>query len=152
MPQENNSETQTPQPDKTRREHRARKQRQQNEVPVGRGTRHLLPESLRHMQELFELLPQLRLDASGAPDLRATDRVVLRGISEHAQASAAAINLGMSAVGSLMAYAAPQCEDKAISSDAIEALGWLLAELGATTALMVRLAAVCRPVTEHPAT
>jgi hypothetical protein len=96
------------------------------------------------MQELFELLPQLRLDASGAPDLRATDRAVLRGISEHAQASAAAINLGMSAVGSLMAYAAPQCEDKAISSDAVEALGWLLAELGAATALMVRLASSCR--------
>lgn len=129
-----------------------RRRRAEDELPAGRGTRHLLPESLRHMQELFELLPRLKLDASGAPDPRATDRAVLRGISEHAQASAAALNLGMSAVGSLMAYAAPQCEDKAISSDAIEALGWLLAELGATTALMVRLAAVCRSVPEQPAT
>ncbi|MES2979779.1 MAG: hypothetical protein V4731_15250 [Pseudomonadota bacterium] len=103
------------------------------------------------MQELFELLPQLRLDASGLPDLRATDRAVLAGISEHAQSSAAAINLGISAVGSLMAYAAPQVEDKAISSDAIEALGWLLAELGAATALMVRLAHSCRPVPETAA-
>jgi hypothetical protein len=152
MPQENNTETTPPQPEMTRRERRMRKRRIEEELPAGRGTRHLLPESLRHMQEVFELLPRLKLDASGAPDPRATDRAVLRGISEHAQSSAAALNLGMSAVGSLMAYAAPQCEDKAISSDAIEALGWLLAELGATTALMVRLAAVCRSVPEQPAT
>jgi hypothetical protein len=143
MPQENSAETQSPQPKKARRERKPRRQRKQDALPVGRGTRHLLPESLRHMQELFELLPHLKVDASGTPDLRATDHAVLREIAEHAQASAAAINLGMSAVGSLMAYAAPQCEDRAISSDAVEALGWLLAELGATTALMVRLAAVC---------
>ena len=92
------------------------------------------------MQELFELLPRLKLNANGDPDPQATDDAVLKGLAAHAQASAAAINLGMSAVGSLMAYAPTQCEDKAIRADAIEALGWLLAELGATTALMIRLA------------
>lgn len=40
-------------------------------------------------------------------------------------------------------------EDKSISSDAIEALGWLLAELGATTALLIRLARLCTPTPEH---
>lgn len=94
MPQENSTETQSPQPEKTRRERKLRRQRQQEISPGGRGTRHLLPESLRHMQELFELLPQLKVDASGAPDPRATDQTVLRRIAEHAQASAAAINLG----------------------------------------------------------
>lgn len=88
------------------------------------------------MQELFELLPHLKLDANGDPDPRATDGAVLNGLALHAQTSAAAMNLGMSAVGSMMAYAAPECEDKAINSDAIEALGWLLAELGAITALI----------------
>jgi hypothetical protein len=115
-------------------------------LPAGRGTRHLLPESLRHMQELFELLPHLKLDANGDPDPQATDEAVLKRLALHAQASAAAMNLGMSAVGSMMAYAAPECEDRAISSDAIEALGWLLAELGAITALMIRLAVLCKPV------
>ncbi|TFZ02992.1 hypothetical protein EZ313_17365 [Ramlibacter henchirensis] len=98
------------------------------------------------MQELVELLPRLKLDAAGEPDVRATDPEVLSAIAEHAAASAAAINLGLSAVGSLMAYAAPQCEDRAINSDAVEALGWLFAELGATTALFVRLAATCKQV------
>ena len=59
------------------------------------------PESLQHMQELFELLPRLKLDSSRAPDPPATDAAVLRAIAEHAQASAAAINLGMPTVGSL---------------------------------------------------
>ena len=69
------------------------------------------------MQELVELLPRLKLNEAGEPDTRATDPEVLGGIIEHASASAAAINLGLSAVGSLMAYAAPQCEDRAINSD-----------------------------------
>ncbi|WP_296074169.1 hypothetical protein [uncultured Agrobacterium sp.] len=108
-----------------------------------------MPESLRHLQELFELLPRLKLDANGDPDPRATDEAVLKRLATHAQTSAAAMNLGMSAVGSLMAYAAPECEDETISSDAIEALGWLLAELGATTALLIRLARLCTPMPEQ---
>ena len=68
------------------------------------------------MQELFELLPHLKLDANGDPDPRATDGAVLKGLALHAQASAAAMNLGMSAVGSMMAYAAPECEDKTINA------------------------------------
>lgn len=149
MPQENTAETDTPAPDSTRRQRKTRRRREEpNPLHAGRGTRHLLPESLRHMQELFELLPRLKLDANGDPDPRATDAAVLKRLAAHAQASAAAMNLGMSAVGSLMAYAAPECEDKSISSDAIEALGWLLAELGATTALMIRLAKLCTPMPE----
>lgn len=119
-----------PTADNARRQRKARRLRDEpNTLHSGRGTRYLLPESLRHMQELFELLPRLKLDANGDPDPRATDEVVLKRLATHAQASLAAMNLGMSAVGSLMAYAAPECEDKTISSDAIEALGWLLAEL-----------------------
>lgn len=107
MPQENNAETHPPAADGARRQRKARRPREEsNTLHAGRGTRHLLPESLRHMQELFELLPHLKLDPNGDPDLRATDEAVLKRLAAHAQASAAAMNLGMSAVGSLMAYAA----------------------------------------------
>lgn len=150
MPQEIAAETSSPTADGTRRPRKARRRREELNTPhAGRGMRHLLPESLRHMQELFELLPHLKLDANGEPDPRATDETVLERLSTHAQASAAAMNLGMSAVGSLMACAAPECEDKSISADAIEAVGWLLAELGATTALMIRLARACAPTPEQ---
>lgn len=150
MPQDNNAETPSLAADGARRPRKARRRREElNTLHAGRGTRHLLPESLRHMQELFELLPHLKPDANGDPDPRTTDEAVLERLVTHAQASAAAMNLGMSAVGSLMAYAAPECEDKSISADAIEALGWLLAELGATTALMIRLARLCAPMAEQ---
>lgn len=110
----------------------------------GKGTRHLLPESLRSMQELLELLPRMTVDAGGAIDYQATAPEIRTAIADHATSVAGAFNLGMSAVGSLMAYAAPECDDGTINSDAIEALGWLLAELGATTALMIALSARCR--------
>jgi hypothetical protein len=114
------------------------------QAAMGRGTRHLLPESLRSMQELMELLPLLVVDAKGEIDISATPSDVLQQIASHAESSAAAINLGLSAVGSLMAYAAPECTDRTISADAVEAIGWLFAELGATTAICIKLAAACR--------
>ena len=101
---------------------------------------------LRHMQALVELLPRLELDAAGEPDTRTTEAEVLGGIAEHASASATAINVGLSAVGSLMAHAAPQYEDGSMNSDAIEALGSLFAELGAASAVFVRLAAACQQI------
>ena len=94
MPQENNAETPSPAADGARRQRKARRSREEsNATLAGRGTRHLLPESLRHMQELFELLPRLRLDANGDPDPQATDEAVLKRLATHAQASAAAMNL-----------------------------------------------------------
>lgn len=96
------------------------------------------------MQELMELLPRLIVDVNGELDLKATPVDVLQQVAAHAESSAAAIGLGLSAVGSLMAYAAPECEDRTISSDAVEAIGWLFAELGATTAICLKLAAACR--------
>lgn len=51
------------------------------------------------MQELFERLTQLKVDEAGAPDPQMTKGGVCRAIAEHAQASAAAINLGMWALG-----------------------------------------------------
>jgi hypothetical protein len=114
------------------------------------GTRHLLPESLRPMQELLALHPQLKLDAEGRPDVQHTPCNVLSEISEHSLAAAASINLGLSAVGSLMAYAAPECADRTISSDSVEALGWLFAELGATVALFIKLGTDCRRKANRP--
>ena len=55
---------------------------------------------------------------------------VLLELVEQAEAGAGALNLGISAVGTLMAHAAVPIEDGSISADTVEALGWLLGELG----------------------
>jgi hypothetical protein len=55
------------------------------------------------MQELFELLPRLKLDSSGAPTC-ATDEAVLREIAAHAQASGGSGRLGQVGGGRLHLY------------------------------------------------
>ena len=116
-------------------------------APVtGKGSRHLLPESLRSMQELLELLPNMAVNGQGEIDYAATHPDTLSAVAEHAASVASAINLGMSAVGTLMAYAAPECEDGTVSSDAIEAVGWLFAELGAATAVCIQLTSRCKTI------
>jgi len=57
------------------------------------------------------------------------------------------ISLGTSAVGQLMAYASVDIDTGELSQDAIEALGWLLAELGAGAAACMELAATCKRAT-----
>lgn len=96
------------------------------------------------MRELLGQLPLLRADDHGNLDLLGSSPSLLLEIAENAEASAGAINLGMSAIGSLIAYSAVEIESGTISSDAIEAIGWLFAELGAVTAVCLALSAQCR--------
>jgi hypothetical protein len=96
------------------------------------------------MRDLIGQLPYLNMDLRGELDLLGSSQTLLLAIAENAEETAAAMNRGMSAVGSLIAYGAPEIEDGTISSDAIEAIGWLFAELGAVTSICLRLSAQCR--------
>jgi hypothetical protein len=96
------------------------------------------------MRELMEWLPLLTANADGEPDLLASSPSVLLGLAERSEESAALINRGLSAVGSLIAYSTQEIEDGTIAYDAVEALGWLLAELGAVTAHCIELSSACR--------
>ena len=57
------------------------------------------------------------------------------------------LQLGISAVGQLLAHASVQVEVGEFDQDTVEALGWLLAELGDAAAACVELAAPCRRAT-----
>jgi hypothetical protein len=103
-----------------------------------------LNEARHPMRELLVQLPRLLVDAQGKPDLLAPSPSLLLSLSEDAEAAAGAINLGMSALGALIAYSAPELEDGTISSDSIEHLGWLLSELGAVCAACLTLSVGCR--------
>jgi hypothetical protein len=96
------------------------------------------------MRELMKLLPSLSVDADGELEFSRSEPNFLRAIAENAEESATALNRGMSAVGSLIAYSTPEIEDGTIAYDAIESLGWLFAELGAVTAICLELSAQCR--------
>lgn len=69
------------------------------------------------MHTLLRLLPQVHTLPSGEIDPAATPQAVLKELSENAFDCAATLHRGVSAIGSLMAYAAPEVEDGTISSD-----------------------------------
>lgn len=96
------------------------------------------------MRELMLHLPHLHVDAAGAPSFHASPLPLLSTITNHADETAACINRGLSAIGSLVAYSTQEIEDGTIAYDAIESLGWLLAELGAVAAHCLELSAACR--------
>jgi hypothetical protein len=104
----------------------------------------VLAESISPIGEVLRNLPKLRVDAQGELDLLGSSPTVLLSLAENAEASAGALSLGLSAVGQLLAFAAPEVEDHTISSDSTAALGWMFAELGHAMAFFVELGIRCR--------
>jgi hypothetical protein len=95
--------------------------------------------SQKPMRELLELLRQ------SAPNHRCEFSVSATKQSQ-AQIAASATtvmgvcNHGMAAIGHLLAHSAPVIEDGTIGADTVEALGWLLTELGDLAAYCMVLA------------
>lgn len=63
---------------------------------------------------------------------------------ESAETVMAVCQNGMAALGQLLAHSSPVIEDGTVGADSLEALGWLIAELGDMTAYCLVLAAECR--------
>ena len=82
------------------------------------------------MRDLLLQLPLLTARPGEAIQYEEADPFLLVQIAENAEVAMNTIHLGLSAVGQILARAAPEVETGEISSDATEALGWLLAELG----------------------
>ena len=102
------------------------------------------PQSAPALREVLRLLPQLRTDPTGAIDYAGSQPQTLVVLADHAETAMCAINLGLSAVGALLAYSAPEVEDGSVSSDSVESLGWLLSELGEVAAGLFVLSSHCR--------
>jgi hypothetical protein len=101
-------------------------------------------QARRPMHTILRLLPQVEMDEDGGIDSHRTEAKILRELSDYAFDCAGALHRGVSAIGSLMAYAAPEIEDGTISSDSIEALAWLLAEIGDLGSGCFNIAAQCK--------
>lgn len=89
----------------------------------------------RPLRALFMLLNQPQPSAYGR-----------QRITEHAAKSVRVIQLGLGAIGQLLAHSAVQVEEQSIPAECVESLGVLMAELG-------ELAALCHQLsTEGPST
>lgn len=70
----------------------------------------------------------------------------------HAEASVRVIQLGLSAIGHLLAQSAVQVEERTIPSESVESLGTLMAELGELAALCHQLCSERASEAPKPAT
>ena len=117
---------------------------------TGRLHRLARAEVERPMRTLVEQLPRLAMGPGGDIDFASCPAALLASVAENAETTAALMGRGLSAVGCLMAYAAVEIEDGSISSDSVEALGWLMAELGDIAAVCFVLASQCRQALPAP--
>ena len=116
----------------------------------GRIHRLARSEVERPMRTLVEQLPRLATGTRGDIDFANCPAALLATVAENAETTAALMGRGLSAIGCLMAYAAVEIEDGSITSDSVEALGWLMAELGDIAAVCFVLATRCRQALPAP--
>jgi hypothetical protein len=102
------------------------------------------PRTERPTRSLMALLPRMAVGEDTRPNLDACDRVVLVQIAEAAELLQRVLQRGVAACGQLLAHASVQVETGELDQDTVEALGWLLAEMGDVSAACVELAAPCR--------
>ena len=95
------------------------------------------------MRELLNHLRQVQTVAgrNGSGSIPTNLR---QSLSENAETVMAVCQNGMAALGQLLAHSSPVIEDGTVGADSVEALGWLIAELGDMTAYCLVLAAECR--------
>lgn len=108
------------------------------------GARLPKDEVVRGMGNLVHQLPRLETDDTGDIDYSRSSPALLAKIADSSDNAVGAIQRGIAAIGSLMAYSAPEIEDGTVSSDTVEALGWLLAEVGDLAAGLTVIGARCR--------
>jgi hypothetical protein len=101
----------------------------------------------RPLRSLLLLLPLLSAQPGSKVAYGVADPDLLVQLAEDAEAAIGTVQLGSSAIGQLMAHAAPEIEDRTVCSDTVEALGWLLSELNDAAATLMVLMAECRQST-----
>lgn len=104
-------------------------------------------ETPRPMRDLILQLPLLNVTPSLEIDYPAADAALLVQVADNAESAMHVVQLGLSAVGQLLVRAAPEVEAGEISGNSIEALGWLMSELGDFSATAFALASACRRFT-----
>ena len=105
----------------------------------------------RPMRDLILQLPLLNVTPTLEIDYPAADAALLVQVADNAETAMHVVQLGLSAVGRLVVRGAAEVESGEISGDAIEALGWLMSELGEFSATAFALASACRRFTRASA-
>jgi len=111
----------------------------------------LMPEHLNPLRELFVRLPLLNMSADGTLDLASSSPLLLLEVTEHAEDTVQALNLGLAAIGNLWALAAESIDDGTVPMGCVESLGWTIQMLADLSASLLILSVQCRQASERPA-
>ena len=103
-------------------------------------TEHTFTRPTRH---LLMRLPLLPITHDHQIDYEAADPAMLVQLAENAETVINTINMGLSAVGTILAHAASEVGSE-IGGDTIEALGWFIAETSDVSASLLSLVMACR--------
>jgi hypothetical protein len=96
------------------------------------------------MRNLLLLLPHLPVNDGLEIDYEAADPDLLVQLADNAETITRIMHMGISAVGQLLAHSASKINCGELAGDTVEALGWLLAELGEVADVAQCLAIACR--------
>lgn len=107
----------------------------------------LCEDNRRPMRDLLLQLPLLSVTPSGEIDYEAADPDLLVQIADNAEISMRTIHLGLSAIGVLLAHAAPELDTGDITANVVEALGWAICEWSDAAATINCLAVASRRYT-----
>ena len=95
------------------------------------------------MRQLLSALRKLDSETCGATKTEA-QALLDRRVAESAATVMAVCHNGLAALRLLLAHSSPVIEDGTIGADSIDALGWLMAEIGDLAGACAVLAMDCR--------
>ncbi len=101
-------------------------------------------QTMRPIRDLLLQLPHLTVTSEFEIDYAAANPALLLQLASSGDIAMRTIHQGLAAVGLLIAHSAPEMETREISGDAIEAIGWLIGELGEFAGVVHSIVAACR--------
>lgn len=104
----------------------------------------IVTDPLYGIRNLFLLMPYLPVTTSAEIDYKAADPALLVQMADTAEATILMVHVSVSAIGQLLSRLTLFGSNDEVGADAVEALGWLLAELGDFAAVAFHIARACR--------
>ncbi len=101
----------------------------------------------RPLQDLLLLMPLLPVNDRGEIDYNAAAPELLNQIGANADLTMRTLHRGTAAIGRLLVTVSPEIGTGEFSADAMESIGWLLAEIGDLAATAQCLSVACHRYT-----